>query len=66
MKAKIKQTQRLVYSGITAEARKIGISHTHLRHILDGNRRPGDALRAKMAKAGYRFESDGTLKGATA
>ena len=66
MKAKIKQTQRLVYSGITAEARKIGISHTHLRHILDGNRKPGEALRAKMTKAGYRFDSEGTVKGATA
>ena len=66
MKAKIKQTQRLVYSGITAEARKIGISHTHLRHILDGNRRPGDALRAKMTKVGYKFAADGTVKGATA
>lgn len=50
-----------VYVGLAKEARALGISHTHLRHILDGNRRPSDELRERMIMAGFRFDTSGMI-----
>lgn len=38
--------------GIGAAARKCGVSHTHLRKVLQGERVPSAALASKMSRLG--------------
>lgn len=38
--------------GIGAAARKCGVSHTHLRKVLQGERVPSAALARKMSRLG--------------
>lgn len=38
--------------GVGAAARKCGVSHTHLRKVLQGERVPSAALAGKMRKIG--------------
>lgn len=38
--------------GVGAAARKCGVSHTHLRKVLQGERAPSQELQRKMYKLG--------------
>lgn len=38
--------------GLGAAARRCGVSHTHLRKVLQGERKPSAELAAKMKKLG--------------
>lgn len=40
--------------GIGAAARKCGVSHTHLRKVLQGERVPSAALASKMSRLGLK------------
>ena len=40
--------------GIGAAARKCGVSHTHLRKVLQGERVPSAALARKMSRLGLK------------
>ena len=45
--------------GLGAAARKCGCSHTHLRKVLEGERKPSEELERKMRSIGL---VPGTLK----
>lgn len=38
--------------GLGAAARKCGVSHTHLRKVLQGERKPSSELERKMRRLG--------------
>ena len=40
--------------GLGAAARRCGVSHTHLRKVLEGERKPSAELVAKMRKLGLK------------
>lgn len=40
--------------GLGAAARQCGVSHTHLRKVLQGERKPSAELERKMRKLGLR------------
>ncbi len=40
--------------GVGAAARKCGVSHTHLRKVLQGERVPSAALASKMSRLGLK------------
>ena len=40
--------------GLGAAARRCGVSHTHLRKVLQGERKPSAELAAKMKKLGLK------------
>lgn len=40
--------------GLSAAARHCGVSHTHLRKVLEGERKPSAELVAKMRKLGLK------------
>lgn len=40
------------FKGITKQARMCGVSHTHLRLVLKGERKPSARLQAQLEKLG--------------
>ena len=40
--------------GLGAAARKCGVSHTHLRKVLEGERKPSAELERKMRRLGLK------------
>lgn len=38
--------------GLGAAARRCGVSHTHLRKVLEGERKPSEELASKMRRLG--------------
>ena len=54
MKSKKLETVRRTTElrGLGAAARRCGVSHTHLRKVLQGERKPSAELAAKMKKLG--------------
>ena len=42
--------------GLGVAARMCGVSHTHLRKVIQGERKPSAELAAKMAKLGLKFK----------
>ena len=40
--------------GLGAAARRCGVSHTHLRKVLQGERKPSAELAAKMRRLGLK------------
>lgn len=60
---KLTREKRTVFVGVTDYARKLGVSHTHLRHILNGDRKAGTELRKKLEAEGYTFNAKGRIEG---
>ena len=53
MRKKIETVRRSTeLRGLGAAARRCGVSHTHLRKVLQGERKPSAELVAKMKKLG--------------
>lgn len=54
MKSKKLETVRRTTElrGLGAAARRCGVSHTHLRKVLQGERKPSAELASKMKKLG--------------
>ena len=50
LKMPIRQTTEL--RGLGAAARRCGVSHTHLRKVLQGERKPSAELARKMKRLG--------------
>ena len=42
--------------GLGAAARRCGVSHTHLRKVIQGERKPSAKLAGKMRELGLTFE----------
>lgn len=52
LKMPIRQTTEL--RGLGAAARRCGVSHTHLRKVLQGERKPSAELARKMRRMGLK------------
>lgn len=52
LKMPIRQTTEL--RGLGAAARRCGVSHTHLRKVLQGERKPSAELARKMRRLGLK------------
>lgn len=54
MEHKIVKETRVVtrYRGMSAAARKLGVSRGHLSYVLHGQRKPGKRLAAMLARMG--------------
>ena len=52
VKMPIRQTTEL--RGLGAAARRCGVSHTHLRKVLQGERKPSAELARKMRRLGLK------------
>lgn len=53
-KAKVAVRSSTELRGIGEAARKCGVSHTHLRKVLQGERVPSAALAGKMSRLGLK------------
>jgi len=47
------------FSGLSALARRVGASTTHVHRILSGERSPSPVLRRKLERLGVRFDESG-------
>jgi len=47
------------FSGLSALARRVGASTTHVHRILSGERSPSPVLRRKLERLGVRFDEAG-------
>lgn len=59
MKEIIKKEASSRYRGLSALAKKLGCSHTHLRRVLESERTCGPDLRKRLERLGVKFDAKG-------